>query len=105
MLCKINNKHTDIDHIIIAGDFNTRNRKVDGRIVRALQDKESFRSELGVPPQYEITLPMISPQENTYKWEAGLNAEAKQGSKDRKTEKCKPGTLMALLFLRKKMRH
>ncbi|CAM3601632.1 endonuclease/exonuclease/phosphatase family protein [Vibrio aquimaris] len=99
LLCKINNKHADIDNIIIAGDFNTRNRKVDGRIVRALQDKESFRSELGVPLQYEITLPMISPQENTYKWEAGLNAEAKQGSKRQKNGEMQTGYLDGVVIL------
>ena len=67
--------------------------------LRALQDKESFRSELGVPPQYEITLPMISPQENTYKWEAGLNAEAKQGSKRQKNGEMQTGYLDGVVIL------
>ena len=99
LLCKINNKHTDIDQIIIAGDFNTRNRKLQGRLIRALQDEASFRSELGVPLKYEITLPVISPQENTYKWEAGLNVEAKPGSKRQRNGEMQTGYLDGVVIL------
>ncbi|GLT17674.1 hypothetical protein GCM10007938_14520 [Vibrio zhanjiangensis] len=86
ILNKIKNKHNDINHIIVAGDFNTRNRNVQGHLIRALQDEESFRTELGIPQEYSVKLPTISQQENTYKWDADVNAEAKSSRRQRNGE-------------------
>ena len=99
LLCKITTKHPDVNHIVLSGDFNTRNRKLHGQLVRALQDTESFRSELGVPEKYEIKLPVIFQQENTYKWEADTNAKAKKGSKRRENGEMQSGYLDGVAIL------
>ncbi|MBU2895418.1 endonuclease/exonuclease/phosphatase family protein [Vibrio hepatarius] len=99
LLCKIITKHPDVDHIVLSGDFNTRNRKLKGHLVRALQDVKSFRSELGVPDQYEIKLPIISQYENTYKWEADVNARAKKGSKRQENDEMQSGYLDGVVIL------